>query len=294
MPVTHTRTFRVRYYECDAYGHVNNSNYLRYMQEAAFDASKAVGYDLEKYEELGQIWLIRDTEVEFLRPVLYGDSVEVKTWVEDFRRVRSIRKYEFRANGSEELMGRGQTDWVYLDSETHKPVSIPEEMKTAFFPEGPPEKAPRREPYPEPPTAPPGALTFTRKVAWNDVDPTQHVHNAQYFTYIEEAGIQVGEAFGWPIQRILDDGYAWVIRKAGIESRLQARMGDELTITTYLSDVRRASVIRNYFIRQADNQELVARAYLQWAMVDLTTGRPIRLPAQIMEDFAPNIAGEAG
>ena len=41
----HERAFRVRQYECDPYGHVNHANYLRYMQEAAFDASAAVGYD---------------------------------------------------------------------------------------------------------------------------------------------------------------------------------------------------------------------------------------------------------
>ncbi len=41
------RAFRVRSYECDGYGHVNHANYLRYMQEAAFDASAAAGYDLE-------------------------------------------------------------------------------------------------------------------------------------------------------------------------------------------------------------------------------------------------------
>jgi acyl-CoA thioesterase FadM len=35
MPRTNTTQFRVRYVECDAHGHVNNANYLRYMQEAA-------------------------------------------------------------------------------------------------------------------------------------------------------------------------------------------------------------------------------------------------------------------
>ena len=43
MPLKHERLFRVRFYECDAYGHLNNSNYVRYMQETAFDASAAAG-----------------------------------------------------------------------------------------------------------------------------------------------------------------------------------------------------------------------------------------------------------
>ena len=75
MPLTNTTKFRVRYVECDAYGHVNNANYLRYMQEAAFNASAAVGYDVKRYDEIGQYWLVRETEIEYFKPLMYGDDV---------------------------------------------------------------------------------------------------------------------------------------------------------------------------------------------------------------------------
>jgi hypothetical protein len=52
MPLTHTRPFRVRHYECDVHGRLRAASYLRYMQEAAFDASAAAGYDLAHYETL--------------------------------------------------------------------------------------------------------------------------------------------------------------------------------------------------------------------------------------------------
>ncbi len=64
MPQTHTSTFRVRFYECDAFGHVNNATYLRYMQEAAFDASTAVGYSPAHYAEMNRQWLVRETDIE--------------------------------------------------------------------------------------------------------------------------------------------------------------------------------------------------------------------------------------
>src|SRR3990172_10663548 len=96
MPFMHTRTFRVRRYECDAYGHLNNANYLRYMQETAFDASAAAGYDFDRYTAMGRLWTVRETDIEYLNPLQYADRVEVKTWVIDFRRVRSRRAYEFR------------------------------------------------------------------------------------------------------------------------------------------------------------------------------------------------------
>jgi YbgC/YbaW family acyl-CoA thioester hydrolase len=96
MPLIHKRMFRVRHYECDAYGHVNHANYLRYMQETALDASAAVGYDEARYLAMGTLWLIRETDIEYLCALRYGDSVEVVTWVGDFRRVRSRRFYELR------------------------------------------------------------------------------------------------------------------------------------------------------------------------------------------------------
>ena len=96
MPLEHARTFRVRYYECDAFGYAKSVSLLRYMQEAAFDALAAAGYDLARYDELERVWLVRETDVENLRPLRYGDSIQVKTWVADFRRVRSRRMYEMR------------------------------------------------------------------------------------------------------------------------------------------------------------------------------------------------------
>ena len=47
MPAEHRELFHVRYYECDPFGHMNNANHLRWMQEAAFAASAAVGYDMD-------------------------------------------------------------------------------------------------------------------------------------------------------------------------------------------------------------------------------------------------------
>ena len=70
-PVTYLeRPFRVRHYECDAYGHVNHAHYLRYMQETAFDASAAVGYDVARYEAIGRQWLVRQAADAFHQPAL--------------------------------------------------------------------------------------------------------------------------------------------------------------------------------------------------------------------------------
>ncbi|MCI0397592.1 MAG: thioesterase [Chloroflexi bacterium] len=290
MPLVHERTFRVRHYECDAYGHVNHANYLRYMQETALDASAAAGYDMARYEALGCHWLIRETDITYLRPLAYGDWVLVKTWVADFRRVRSRRAYELREVATGEVVAEAHTDWVFLDSQTLRPASVPAEMKAAFFPEGPPAEAPRREPFPEAPPPPPGVFTLLRHVEWRDIDPAGHVNNASAMAYFEDCGVQVAAAYGWPMARMMAAGFGIVARRYRIEYREPAMMGDELEVATWVSDARRATAVRHYTIHRAADKALLARAHVLWVWVDLATGRPIRIPADFLADFGPNIA----
>jgi acyl-CoA thioester hydrolase len=290
MPRIHERTFRVRHYECDAYGHVNHANYLRYMQEAAFDASAAAGYDIARYEMMGTQWLIRETDISYLHPLTYGDAVTIRTWVDDFHRVRSRRAYEFRHAVTGELVAEARTDWVYLDIRTQRPVTIPEEMIAAFYPEGLPEQRTRREPFPD--VTPPPAHVFTvrRRVEWRDLDTAQHVNNAMYMAYLEDCGTQVAEAFGWPIQRMMEAGFGIVVRRYRIEHKLPARMGDELELATWISDVKRSSAVRHYTILRVQDRALLARAHVLWVWIGLLDGRPIRIPDDFRADFAGNVS----
>lgn len=295
MALKHTRTFRARYYECDAYGHLNNSNYLRYMQETAFDASAAAGYGLERYRQMGTVWLIRESEVEFLEPIRYGDTVEVTSWVADFQRVRSRRAYEFRREGEPQVLARGFTDWVYLDDETVKPAAIPDELKRAFFPNGGPNEIPKRERFPEIPPLPKNPYRMRRRAAWNEVDPRVHVNNAAYMVYVEDAGVGVSESFGWPMRRFEQEGRGWFASHIRIQHLSETVFGEELEVMTYLSDVRRASLVRNYLIERVGDRELAARARVRYAYADIESGRPRRIPDELLKDFADNISpgGEA-
>jgi len=284
------RTFRVRHYECDLYGHVNHANYLRYMQEAAFDASAAVGYDLARYEAMGRIWLVRETDITYLRPLTYGDSVIVKTWVLDFRRVRSRRAYALRLAGTDEPVVEAVTDWVFLDRETLRPASVPREMVAAFLPGGSPDGIPPREHFPKAAPQPAGVFKMRCRVRWRDIDGAGHVNNATYMAYIEDCGVQVAAAHGWPMGRIMDTGFAIVARRYRIDYRQPALLDEELEIATWVSDVKRATAVRHYTITRVADGELLARAHVLWVWVDLKTGRPIRIPPGFLENFAANIS----
>lgn len=289
-PIIHERTFRIRHYECDAYGHVNNANYVRYMQEAAFGASAAAGYDLHRYHEMNRLWLIRETDIEYLRPLKYGDSVRVKTWVDDFRRVRSRRMYELYSVKDNELVARANTDWVFIDTKTNRPVTIPDEMIRAFIPNHDSKDAPPREKFPAAPPPPPGVFKMPLRVSWRDIDTAGHVNNAMYLEYVSQCGMEVAAAFGWKLNRMWEAGFGIIVRRHQIEYLQQAVMDDDLEIATYLSDIKRATALRHYTLTRVKDNELLARVRTLYVWIDPKTGSVKRMPEEFLRDFEGNVA----
>lgn len=121
----------------DGNRHVNNVVYVKWMQEAAIRHSDASGCS-RLTDERGAIWVVRTHRIEYLRPALEGDIVTVQTWVADFRKVISLRKYRFLRAKDKAVLAQGETDWVFLDAKTGRPASIPDEIRNSFqISEGP-------------------------------------------------------------------------------------------------------------------------------------------------------------
>ncbi len=185
MTQKHTETYRIRHDECDAYGVLNNTVYLRLAQETAWRHSIAAGFGYEYYEDLQRAWVARDSSIEYIQPVTYGNALAVTTYIPSTRRSTARRSFEFRLEG--ELVAKSQTDYVFLDIVRQAPASIPREIIEALFADGEPPAQLVREPFPDPPPAPPGAITWQHRVEWQDVDPLGHLNNAAYLSYMQEA-----------------------------------------------------------------------------------------------------------
>jgi len=293
MPLTHERNFRVRHYECDPYGHLNNTNYLRYMQETAFDASTAAGYDPARYQSMDRTWLVRETDIEYFQPARYNDQLTVKTWVLDFWRVHSRRAYAFHRAGTSELLARAVTDWAFLEQSTGRPVSIPNEVAVAYFPAGEVVEGSRRKRIPAAPRPPAGTFSHQRRVAWRDLDANAHVNNAAYIEFAEDCGVEVAAAFGWPMARCMEAGFAILVRRHQILYRHPAFLGDDLDVKTWISDIQRVKAIRHYTITRVSSGQQLARLRSTYVWVDLASGKPIRIPEIFIRDFEANIVRNA-
>jgi acyl-CoA thioester hydrolase len=287
MPRVYTVRFPVRHYECDAYGHVNHANYLRYMQEAAFGASAVVGFTPQRYAELGIGWLAYETDIEYIQPLVYGDTATVRTWVQDFRRVRSLRHYEIY--NDEMLCARSWTDWVLIDNTTGRPISIPADVVAAYSDGETPIMEERTKPLPVLPPPKTGIFTLQRRVEWRDMDPVGHVNNAIYLHYAADCGMQVARHYGWSLDRLREMNYGNVARRHFIEYKSPALLDDTLTIRTWLSDMRRASAVRHYLINRVADNKLLARVRTMGVWINLETKSPARIPKAYKEAIAENL-----
>jgi acyl-CoA thioester hydrolase len=122
--------------DLDEWNHVNNLQYLRWTLKAASAHSKDVGWTSTRYRALGAGWIVRSHKITYKLSAQLGDSITIRTWVADFDKYSSTRKYEiFIGTDLQRLCTVAETRWVFVDFATQKLVAIPDEVRIAFVPE---------------------------------------------------------------------------------------------------------------------------------------------------------------
>jgi len=135
--------FEVPESDIDMLGHASNIAYVRWVQDVAVAHSDAVGLDFAAYQKLGGVFVVRRHEIDYLRPVLRTDALELRTWIDSAfaakcKRATSIVKH---VEGAEPIeIARTMTTWGFIELATGRPTRIPDEVRVAF---GYPARAPR-------------------------------------------------------------------------------------------------------------------------------------------------------
>ncbi|WP_090789259.1 acyl-CoA thioesterase [Asanoa ishikariensis] len=125
----------LRWSDMDVYGHVNNARFLTLYEEARvalmFVAARKHG--LTSLEE-GVV--ISRHEVDYLRPVDYGDTVRIEMWVEEIRPSRFVIGYELFDDGA--VASRARSVCVPYDLTAGRPRRLSAEERAFLAPYGPP------------------------------------------------------------------------------------------------------------------------------------------------------------
>ena len=132
MPAVLEYSHQVVEDEIDGQGHVNNLEYLKWMQSAAIAHSTAQGWPSERYLELEAGWVVRTHTIEYLQPAFAGEEIVVLTWVSDFKKITSLRKYKIVRPADDAVLAVAETNWVFLGMKHHVPRRIPKELIESF------------------------------------------------------------------------------------------------------------------------------------------------------------------
>jgi acyl-ACP thioesterase len=180
--------YRVRFDEGGPDGLIRTSVLLRYTQDLAGYHSASRGFGRSWYAERGITWLVRAAEVGVVAPIAVGAELVGTTSVVGWRRVWARRRTEFHdAEGT--LVSWVHIDWVLLD-DRGAPTRIPQEFDAVF---GAPQATfglARVDVGEVPPD--PARSTFT--VRPQELDPMDHVNNAVYADWLDEAVLVAGGA----------------------------------------------------------------------------------------------------
>lgn len=115
--------------DIDQLGHVNNTVYLQWVQDAAIAHWNVIASEEEKNTLL---WVVVRHEIDYKRPTLLHDLVVVKTWVGRLNRRHFERFTEIRRAEDSKLLASTLTLWCPVDAKSMKPVRVSDDIKAKF------------------------------------------------------------------------------------------------------------------------------------------------------------------
>jgi len=116
---------RVEAVHLDALAHVNNVQYLQWVQEAALAHWEALTASSEAEYHL---WVVRSHHIEYKLPAQLGDTLLLSTYVKENQGFRSERIVEIYLKQGHKLLARCSTQWCYINKDSGKLERIPQKV----------------------------------------------------------------------------------------------------------------------------------------------------------------------
>jgi acyl-CoA thioester hydrolase len=119
-----------------------------------------------------------------------------------------------------------------------------------------------------------------------DIDEQGIANNVQVVAWMNRVAIAHSTYLGWDVARYRREGAWFVVRRHEVDYVQSARLGDRIELRTWPGFMKAASAHRHHeFVRE--DGAVIARGINIWAYVDVVTGRPKRMPKEMVEAFDP-------
>ena len=129
-------------------------------------------------------------------------------------------------------------------------------------------------------TRPTFSLTFT--AAPEHIDELGHVNNAVWVRWIQQVAVAHWDAVADPKHK---DAYYWVVVRHEIDYLRAAVAGDTITARTWVGDAPQGARFDRFMEFTGPDGKVCVRAKTQWAIIDKSLGRPVRVPTEVIAPF---------
>ena len=127
-PKIYSLPVRVYFQDTDAGGVVYHASYVNFMERARTEWLRTHGYsNAGLMKEFGVIFVVRSLKLDYFKPALLDDLLEVTAQIKDIGRSRiTLLQSVLRGN---EVLTEGEIHLVCVSLEGFKPVSVPEALR---------------------------------------------------------------------------------------------------------------------------------------------------------------------
>ena len=120
---------RVRSYELDSFGHVNNAVYLNYLEYARTEYLVQRGLSFHDFHRLGVTPFVVRAEIEYKSPATVYDELEIRGGITHWRRTGFTIRYQIFNQTSQKICAEAEMQFAFVRNSTGRIVPVPEEFK---------------------------------------------------------------------------------------------------------------------------------------------------------------------
>ena len=121
----HTSRMDVRWGDMDAFNHVNNTVYQRWMEACAWAHSAAVGLDPDCCRALRRGMALKAIETDYLRASFRDQAIVVLNWIARIDRLKAERRFQVCCAQTGATLARSRASYVCIDLTTGAPARMP-------------------------------------------------------------------------------------------------------------------------------------------------------------------------
>lgn len=124
-PWTVTLTVQVAWAEMDAFGHVNNTVYLRWFESARIGYFERLGLVTNAVASHHEAWpILAHSSIDYRAPVVYPDTIDVAARVTKLGNTSFTMIYRAHSKQQGKVVAEGEAVVVMIDPKTGTKVAL--------------------------------------------------------------------------------------------------------------------------------------------------------------------------